>query len=35
MRSSLSSLDVSLTPMREWFNAEADHVRLLAIQSAT
>jgi hypothetical protein len=31
----LPRLESSLEPLREWFDREADHVRLIAIQSAT
>lgn len=31
----LPALGVSLEPLRGWFNREADHVRIIAIQSAT
>jgi hypothetical protein len=31
----LPTLACSLEPLREWFEREADHVRIIAIQSAT
>ena len=34
-RSSVRSLAGGLQPLREWFDREADHVRVIAIQSAT
>jgi len=31
----MESLEQSLEPLRDWFEREADHVRIVAIQSPT